>query len=170
MQAIGRVMLSLIGGSHLLGSGKMEVTYQGEKKTIRSEAIDLDGLNRKYGAPATRVALHQEKLDNLDPELRSLVALCTAVSPKERPDLEYLVEEVERQVKTKQPSDYGTKKYQQNESDDALKRIARELMLNANTLPPSGPEPGSGWEPSSDLSSLPWPPPQGPAPGSASFF
>ncbi|KAH9999725.1 kinase-like domain-containing protein [Xylariaceae sp. FL0662B] len=132
---IGKIMLSLIGGTDRGGSTNMQITYRGEKKTIRSYAADLDGLNKKYGSPSKIVAFHQEKLDNLDPEIRDLVALCLAAAPSQRPELEYLVQEVERNVETKLQNDYVGKKYHGNESDDALIRITRELILDANMDP-----------------------------------
>ncbi|CAJ2513951.1 Uu.00g020700.m01.CDS01 [Anthostomella pinea] len=139
---IGRVMLALVGGSHLGGNANMEVTDRGTTKTIKSFARDLDGLNAAYyKALASIVARHKVKLDNLDPDIRDLVALCTALRPVDRPSIENLVEDVERNVKDMKAADYASYKFSQNETDQAVRRITRELMLEGQTT--SSPAPPS---------------------------
>ncbi|RYP11820.1 hypothetical protein DL765_007586 [Monosporascus sp. GIB2] len=128
---IGKVMLAFLGCSHRGGASDMKVTYQGQEKTIKSFARDIDGLSPTYKAPAAIVARHKEKMENLDPDIRSLVALCCVRDPNERPELEDLLTEVERYVKTKEQKDYFGKKYYENESNAAISRIVREVMLDA---------------------------------------
>ncbi|KAI8631968.1 hypothetical protein F5Y19DRAFT_492897 [Xylariaceae sp. FL1651] len=129
--AIGKVMLGLIGGHERGGPGMMDVTDKGQQKSINTYATDLDGLSNKYNAPRNIKALHQDKLANLDPEIRSLVALCVAVKAEDRPDIEYLLSEIERNVQEKTPQYYHGYKYQANESDEEMKRIVERYMLNA---------------------------------------
>ncbi|RYP93295.1 hypothetical protein DL770_000584 [Monosporascus sp. CRB-9-2] len=131
MLDIGKVMLAFLGCSHRGGASDMKVTYRGEETTIKSFARDIDGLSPTYRAPAAIVARHKEKMENLDPDIRSLVALCCVQNPNERPELEDLLGEVERHVKTKEQSDYVGKKYYENESNAAISRIVREVMLDA---------------------------------------
>ncbi|RYP53579.1 hypothetical protein DL768_001443 [Monosporascus sp. mg162] len=131
MLDIGKVMLAFLGCSHRGGASDMKVTYRGEEKTIKSFARDIDGLSPTYKAPAAIVARHKEKMENLDPDIRSLVALCCVQDPNERPELEDLLREVERYVRTKEQNDYVGKKYYGNESNAAISRIVREVMLDA---------------------------------------
>lgn len=174
---IGNTMLALIGGSHHNGSANMVVTdAAGNPKTIQSFARDLDGMNPAYKAPKEVVDRHREKLDNLDEDIRNLVVQCCATDPNNRPGIEYLLTEVERNVNEKQASDYAAKKYFFNETDAAIGRIVNEVMFDAENdnepklppvagLPPpsySGFGPGPGPPP-------PPPPPPGPGPGTGGF-
>ncbi|RYP39582.1 hypothetical protein DL767_002130 [Monosporascus sp. MG133] len=128
MLDIGKVMLAFLGCSHRGGASDMKVTYRGEEKTIKSFARDIDGLSPTYKAPAAIVARHRDKMENLDPDIRSLVALCCVQDPNERPELEDLLGEVERYVKTKEQNDYVGKKYYGNESNAAISRIDLDLV------------------------------------------
>lgn len=109
----------------------MNITYNGQPKMIESYATDLDKLSSKYRAPADVVAKHQDRIDNLDPDLRSLVALCVAVRIDDRPDIEYLQRAVERNTRDKKPSDYRNFKYANNETDAAMDRILADCIFNA---------------------------------------
>lgn len=109
----------------------MNITYNGQPKTVDSYATDLDRLSSKYGAPVDVVAKHQDRIDNLDPDLRSLVALCVAVRVEDRPDIEYLLRAVERNNRDKRPSDYRNYKYANNETDAAIDRILADCIFNA---------------------------------------
>ncbi|KAI0602367.1 kinase-like domain-containing protein [Biscogniauxia sp. FL1348] len=134
MLYIGQIMLTLVGGSHLGGSANMQVTINGEEKTVRSYARDLDGLNPSYKAPPALVARHKDKMDNLDPRIRSLVARCCALSSTDRPDIVDLLDMVEEAVRTTKKDYYSSYKYFANESDEALERLSRELLLNADSI------------------------------------
>ncbi|KAL7622426.1 hypothetical protein AAE478_007931 [Parahypoxylon ruwenzoriense] len=129
---VAQIMLSLIGGNSRGGTASMAVTYQGEEKRVNSYARDLDGLNSSYKAPAAIVAKHQEKMDNLDPDLRSLVVLSLASNINERLDLESLTSAVERNMRERGQDYYKDYKYYGNESNDSVARIAKELMYNAD--------------------------------------
>ncbi|KAI1302766.1 hypothetical protein F5Y03DRAFT_407502 [Xylaria venustula] len=131
IRAIGEVMLGLLRGNARGGPGTMEITYKGETKSIRSYATDLDRLSRTYGAPPDLVAKHQDRINNLDPEIRSLVALCVAYKVEERPDIEDLLGIVERNAKNKKAEDYINYKYAYNESDAAIRKIIDDYIFNA---------------------------------------
>ncbi|KAI0456467.1 hypothetical protein F5B21DRAFT_153278 [Xylaria acuta] len=143
IRAIGEVMLGLLRGNVLGGPGRMDITYNGQPTRINSYATDLDKLSGKYKAPAAMVAKHQDRIDNLDPEIRSLVAACVAVNVEDRPDIEDLLGIVERNAKNKKADDYKDYKYANNETDTAIKKIVEETMFNVQshdipklTLPP----------------------------------
>lgn len=132
---MGEVMLNLVGGrvmKNATGSSNMDITVNGERKTIRSWARDLDGLNPAYRAPADLVAEHKDRVDNLDADLRSLIIRCLAPMADNRPDLETLVEEVERNVNNKTANSYAGKKYASNETDSAVERIMHRLVHDAS--------------------------------------
>lgn len=131
IRAVGEVMLGLLRGNIKGGPGIMNITYNGQPKMIESYATDLDKLSSKYRAPADVVAKHQDRIDNLDPDLRSLVALCVAVRIDDRPDIEYLQRAVERNTRDKKPSDYRNFKYANNETDAAMDRILADCIFNA---------------------------------------
>lgn len=134
MYYVGEMMLSLIGGgSAKYGSANMLVSVGGGTSLIRSHARDLDGLNPTYKAPQPVITAHRAKMDNLDGDLRNLVIRCLAVHIDDRPELEELAQEVERNVRGKQQEHYADKQYYNNESDVAIRRIAGELMCNAKT-------------------------------------
>ena len=107
-------MLSIIGGSNKRGTAEMKVKVKGVEKTIRSYA-------------------NQVKLENLDADLKDLVARCCATSPKDRPDLEDLIEDVGHNVKTKKEGDYVGKPHQGQESDEYISRIVKDMIINAKT-------------------------------------
>ncbi|KAI0444257.1 hypothetical protein F4803DRAFT_560965 [Xylaria telfairii] len=130
IRAIGEVMLGLLRGNIAGGPGMMEITYNGQVKNINSYATDLDKLSNKYKAPAAMVAKHQDRIDNLDPEIRSLVAACVAVQVEDRPDIEDLLGIVERNATNKKAEDYKDYKYPNNETDAAIKKIVEETMFN----------------------------------------
>ncbi|KAI0508649.1 hypothetical protein F5B22DRAFT_649743 [Xylaria bambusicola] len=132
IRAIGEVMLGLIRGNVKGGPGMMEITYKGETKRINSFATDLDRLSNKYRAPAIMVAKHQDRIANLDPDIRSLVASCVAVGLDDRPDIEDLLNIVERNAKNKTPNDYTTYKYSANETDAAIKKIIDAQIFGAS--------------------------------------
>ncbi|KAI1410435.1 hypothetical protein F5Y13DRAFT_202226 [Hypoxylon sp. FL1857] len=140
MWDVGKVMLALIGGrvwNDRHRSIMMEVTDRGVKKTVRSTARDLEGLGHPVYAAAdssTRQA-HQERLDNLDPELKDLIVLCLAPDQADRPELDHLLQEVQRNVTEKGPDSYKGKKYHHNESDDALRRISERIIQLAQSPP-----------------------------------
>ncbi|KAI0964876.1 hypothetical protein F4678DRAFT_486067 [Xylaria arbuscula] len=131
IRAIGEVMLGLLRGNARGGPGMMDITYNEEMKRLMSYATDLDRLSRKYGAPADLVAKHQDRINNLDPEIRNLVALCVASKVEERPDIEDLLEIVERNAKNKREEDYINYKYANNESDAAIRQIIDDHIFNA---------------------------------------
>ncbi|KAI1113369.1 hypothetical protein F5Y14DRAFT_462428 [Nemania sp. NC0429] len=131
IRAVGEVMLGLLRGNVKGGPGMMNITYKGQPKILDSYATDLDRLSSKYGAPADVAAKHQDRIDNLDPELRSLVALCVAVKVEDRPDIEYLLRAVEKNTRDKRPSDYRNYKYANNETDAAIDGILAECIFNA---------------------------------------
>ncbi|RYO91007.1 hypothetical protein DL766_007512 [Monosporascus sp. MC13-8B] len=118
-------------------------------------------------------------------DIRNLVALCCVQDPNEWPELEDLLGEVERYVKAKEQQDYVGKKDYENESNAAISRIVREVMLDEKgkeeaeptaplgpaflSTPPLGPSllnhfPGVGRDPL-DAYGIP-PPPPGLGPGS----
>ncbi|KAI1487078.1 hypothetical protein F5X96DRAFT_651866 [Biscogniauxia mediterranea] len=134
MLYIGQIMLTLIGGSHLGGSANMNIAIDGVDKVIRSYARDIDGLNPSYKAPPALVARHKDKMDNLDPRIRSLVARCCALSSTDRPDIEHLLDTVEAAVRTTKKDYYSGYKYFANESDHALERLSRELLFDADSI------------------------------------
>ncbi|KAI3316813.1 hypothetical protein HD806DRAFT_527615 [Xylariaceae sp. AK1471] len=129
--AAGEVMLGLLRGNRRGGPGLMEITHNGETKQVNSYAPDLDKMSAKYGAPPAVVAKHQERIDNLDPDIRSLVALCVALKVEDRPNINNLLLEVERNAKNKTPDDYTGYKYYANESDVAIKRLVEDFIFNA---------------------------------------
>ncbi|KAI1208207.1 uncharacterized protein F4807DRAFT_468794 [Annulohypoxylon truncatum] len=132
MLRIAEVMVNLIGGAVTMnprGIQDMEVTINGEKKTIKSRAKDLDGLSG-YGATNAIIQRHKEWLDNLDTDLRDLLVLCLATDENMRPTLEQLYEEVRRNVTEKTRGSYAGKRWQDNESDESLRTISRNLIVN----------------------------------------
>ncbi|KAI1335663.1 hypothetical protein F5Y15DRAFT_419747 [Xylariaceae sp. FL0016] len=132
ISAIGDVMLSLIGGNRLGGVRDMTVTDQGVQRTLRSYAGDLDSMSSVYTtATAADRAKHQRRVDNLDRDMRDLIALCLAQNLTHRPSIEFLLPEVERHVKQKALQDYAGNEFQQNEGDESLKRLFRDLILDA---------------------------------------
>ncbi|KAI8945110.1 hypothetical protein F4801DRAFT_598362 [Xylaria longipes] len=136
LRAIGEVMLGLLRGNVAGGPGMMDISYDGQPKRINSYATDLVKLSSKYKAPAAMVAKHQDRVDNLDPEIRSLVAACVAVNIEDRPDIENLLGIVERNAKNKEAGDYKDYKYPNNETDAAIKRIVEETMFNVQSRGP----------------------------------
>ncbi|KAI1769274.1 kinase-like domain-containing protein [Hypoxylon sp. FL1150] len=136
MCLMGEIMLNLVGGRVMkgsTGSSNMDAVVDGERKTIRSWARDLDGLNPAYGAPANLVAEHRGRVENLDTDLRGLIIQCLAPMAANRPDLETLVEQVERNVNTKTADSYVGKKYANNETDSAIREIMHRLVHEAPT-------------------------------------
>ncbi|KAI1361487.1 hypothetical protein F5Y08DRAFT_347797 [Xylaria arbuscula] len=131
IRAIGEVMLGLLRGNVKGGPGLMDITYNGETRKINSYATDLDRLSSKYRAPAILVAKHQERIANLDPDIRSLVASCVAVGIDDRPDIEDLLGIVEQNAKSKTANDYVGYKYANLETDAAIKRIIDTHMFDA---------------------------------------
>ncbi|KAI4859475.1 hypothetical protein F4820DRAFT_466968 [Hypoxylon rubiginosum] len=133
---MGEIMLNLIGGRVMksaAGSSNMNfITVEGQN-TIRSWARDLDGLNPVYKAPASTVAEHKDRMDNLDPDLRRLVIRCLATAMNNRPELEDLVEEVERNVSGKAATYYASYRYGSNETNSEVARIMKELLHDATT-------------------------------------
>ncbi|KAI1740132.1 hypothetical protein F4680DRAFT_465896 [Xylaria scruposa] len=146
IRAIGEVMLGLLRGNVSGGPGMMDITYNGQPKRINSYATDLDKLSNKYKAPALIVAKHQDRIDNLDPEIRSLVAACLAVRIEDRPDIEDLLDTVERNAKNKTVEDYRGYKYPDNETDAAIKKVVEETMFNVqgHNIPSLGLPPPRG--------------------------
>ena len=131
IRAIGEVMLGLLRGKVKGGPGMMEIAYNGETKMINSFATDLDRLSSKYGAPAILVAKHQDRVDNLDPDIRSLVSACVAVRVDDRPDIEELLRMVEQNSKSKTLNDYTGYKYSYLETDAAIENIIDTHMFDA---------------------------------------
>ncbi|KAI2641202.1 hypothetical protein GGS21DRAFT_362610 [Xylaria nigripes] len=131
IKTMGEVMLGLLRGNVRGGPGMMDITYKGIPKTIRSFATDLDKLSPSYGAPPHMVAEHQNRMDNLDPDIRSLVAACLAVNVADRPDIEELISIVERNARDKTPADYSNYRYSGNETDYAIKTILDSYIDNA---------------------------------------
>ncbi|KAI1749458.1 hypothetical protein F4782DRAFT_549735 [Xylaria castorea] len=156
IRAIGEVMLGLLRGNVSGGPGMMDITYNGQPRRINSYATDLDKLSTKYKAPAVMVAKHQDRIDNLDPEIRSLVAACVAVRVEDRPNIENLLSIVERNARNKRADDYRGYKYSNNETDAAIKRIVEETMFNvqSHNIPKLGLPPPQ----SQGLSALPFGP------------
>ncbi|GAW14528.1 hypothetical protein ANO14919_039310 [Xylariales sp. No.14919] len=136
IRAIGEVMLGLLRGNIKGGPGMMEITYKGETRAINSYATDLDRLSNRYRAPAYMIAQHQERIDNLDPEIRSLVALCVAVRPEDRPDIEDLLGIVEEKARNKKRDDYLSYKYSDNETEAAIRHIVERYMFDADRVAP----------------------------------
>ncbi|RWA12632.1 hypothetical protein EKO27_g2455 [Xylaria grammica] len=136
IRAIGEVMLGLLRGNIKGGPGMMEITYKGETRAVNSYATDLDRLSNRYRAPAYMVAQHQERIDNLDPEIRSLVALCVAVRPEDRPDIEDLLGIVEEKARNKKRDDYLSYKYSDNETEAAIRDIVERYMFDADRVAP----------------------------------
>ncbi|KAI1329543.1 hypothetical protein F5Y16DRAFT_88566 [Xylariaceae sp. FL0255] len=125
-------MLGLIGGNQRGGPSNMTVIdAAGTQTQIVSFATDLDGQSPKYRAPAPLIARHRNKLDNLDPELRNLVVLCAAQDVGKRPTIEYLLGEVETRATSRTQDYYIGMNYYANESDDKVREIVEEFMLNA---------------------------------------
>ncbi|KAI1387874.1 kinase-like domain-containing protein [Hypoxylon trugodes] len=124
----GRVMIELIGGT-VKCSGKMKIDTEAGEETIQSYARDLDGLNSVYKVPTAIANRQKQKLANLDPDLRSLIARCLANDIKKRPNLEDLYDEVERNVEEKQQKDYAGKASHKNESNGGVRNVAKELMV-----------------------------------------
>ncbi|KAI0827816.1 hypothetical protein F5Y06DRAFT_291084 [Hypoxylon sp. FL0890] len=116
MQDIGTIMVRLIGGNVF-------------------SARDLENL----GHPNYRMVdkktkdMHQERLNNLDPELKSLIALCLAANAADRPELDHLLQEVQSNVNEKTPDSYQGNKYHHNESDAALRRISEIIIRLAQS-------------------------------------
>ncbi|KAI1777214.1 kinase-like domain-containing protein [Hypoxylon cercidicola] len=135
MANMGEIMFQLIGGGFIRKSqsSNMKVTVGGQDKIIRSWARDLDGLSPTYEVPADTMALHRDSMENLDPDLKSLVVQCLAVAPVNRPDLETLVEEVERNVDSKTATSYASYKYKNNETDNAAiyEQVERNVDADA---------------------------------------
>ncbi|KAI0138978.1 kinase-like domain-containing protein [Hypoxylon sp. NC0597] len=140
MWDIGKIMLALIGGRVWDGryrSVMIEVTDRGKKRTVRSAARDLEKLDHPLYAAAdlkTKM-LHQERLDNLDPELKDLIVLCLAPSEADRPELDHLLQEARRNVTEKTQDSYKGKKYYHNESDAELRRISDRIIVLAQSPP-----------------------------------
>ncbi|KAI2464720.1 hypothetical protein F4781DRAFT_411942 [Annulohypoxylon bovei var. microspora] len=133
MFRIAGVMLNLVGGAIDMtnaGMMNMDVTVKGEKKTIRSRARDLDGLNPKWKAPGRLINRHTGWMNNLDTDLRDLLVRCLAANATMRPDLEELFEDVQRNVTRKTQSSYIGKRWHNNESDSELLRISKELIID----------------------------------------
>ncbi|KAI1458192.1 hypothetical protein F4805DRAFT_474634 [Annulohypoxylon moriforme] len=133
MHRIAEVMINLIGGTvnmSINGSKDMEVTIDGEVRVIRSRARDLDGLSRGYGANNAIIEKQRVWLDNLDVDLRNLLVRCLATDEGMRPGLEELFEEVRRNVTEKTRRSYQGKRWQDNETDESLRRISRNLIVN----------------------------------------
>ena len=126
-------MLSIIGGSNKRGTAEMKVRVKGVEKTIRSYAKDLDEISRSYRMPPALVNRHNVKLENLDADLKDLVARCCASNPRDRPDLKDLIEDVEHNVKTKEEGDYAGKPYQGQESNEYISRIVKDMIIDAKT-------------------------------------
>lgn len=127
---IAGVLLNIVGGNSRI-AGNMKVTDErGMEKTIRSHARDLDGLNPAYKAPPVLIARHKRKMDNLDPDIRNLLALCLAANVNDRPSLPYLVQEVERNVQEKTADKYTSYPFRENESDDNIRSFAQRHVLN----------------------------------------
>ncbi|KAI0470368.1 hypothetical protein F4859DRAFT_515893 [Xylaria cf. heliscus] len=154
IRAIGEVMLGLLRGNVMGGPGMMDITYNGQPQRINSFATDLDTLSSKYKAPAAIVAKHKDRIDNLDPEIRSLVAACVAVRVEDRPAIEDLLVIVERNAKNKTVDDYKNYKYPNNETDAAIKKIVEETMFNvqSHNIPKLGLPPPQNQGPSSPTS------------------
>ncbi|KAI5925996.1 kinase-like domain-containing protein [Camillea tinctor] len=134
MLYIGQIMLTLLGGSHRGGSSDMQITTTGgEAKTIKSCARDLDNMNPAYKMPQPLIARHKDRMDNLDPRIRSLVAQCCALNTADRPDVEDLLKAIEDAIKTTTQDYYSSYKYAADETDSALQRISRQLLLDADT-------------------------------------
>ena len=131
--AAGTTMLSIIGGSNKRGTANMVVKVEGAERTIRSYAKDLDEVSRSYGMPAPLVARHRRKMENLDEDLKDLVARCCAAAPGDRPNLEDLIGQVEHHVATKTEADYAGKQYSDQESDEYITRIVKDMIINAKT-------------------------------------
>ncbi|KAI0888098.1 uncharacterized protein GGS22DRAFT_185478 [Annulohypoxylon maeteangense] len=133
MARIAEVMINLIGGTvnmTMRGSANMEVTTNGQTQVIRSRAKDLDGLDRRYGADNATMQRHMEWVGNLDIDLRNLLVRCLATDEAMRPGLEDLYEEVLRNVTEKTRASYAGKRWQDNESDESLRRISKALIIN----------------------------------------
>ncbi|KAI0109205.1 hypothetical protein GGR51DRAFT_570042 [Nemania sp. FL0031] len=131
IRAIGEVMLGLLRGNVRGGPGMMNVIHNGQQKTINSYATDLDKLSNKYRAPAAVVEKHQDRINNLDPDIRNLVALCVAVKVEDRPDIEDLLGVVEANTRNKRPTDYRNYTYSNNESDEAIQMIVQHHIFDA---------------------------------------
>jgi hypothetical protein len=123
-------MLGFLRCNKAGGSGMMAV-FKGQPRQVLSYATDVDRMSPVYKAPPILVAQHQDRVDNLDPELRALTILCNAVKLEDRPDIEYLLKEVERNVRTKTPDYYRMYKFSALESDVAIKRIVQSYMYDA---------------------------------------
>ncbi|KAI1269206.1 hypothetical protein F5Y18DRAFT_423450 [Xylariaceae sp. FL1019] len=128
--AIGKVLLNLIGGHERAGLSDMDATdEQGVNRKVRSYATDLNGLSDSYKAPAMFKARHQQKLDNLDLELKNLVVLCCAERPDDRPSIEFLLRQVEESARNKSPGDYADKRFHANETDPRITELIERYML-----------------------------------------
>ncbi|OTA61597.1 hypothetical protein K449DRAFT_434687 [Hypoxylon sp. EC38] len=118
MWDVGKIMLALIGGRVW-------------------DARDLERLDHPVYAAIdseTRKS-HQERLDNLDQELKDLIVLCLAPMEADRPEFDYLLQEVRRNALEKTQDSYRGKKYHHNESDAALRRISNRMIILAQTPP-----------------------------------
>jgi hypothetical protein len=124
-------MLGLLRGNRRGGPEIMNIAYNGETKQVNSYAPDLDRMSAKYNAPPAMVAKHQDRINNLDPDIRRLVALCVAVKVEDRPSIEHLLPEVERNARSKTPDDYRGYKYHANESNAAIRRLVEDHIFNA---------------------------------------
>ncbi|KAI2628483.1 hypothetical protein GGR54DRAFT_587337 [Hypoxylon sp. NC1633] len=144
MLYIGRIMLFLVGGIHRSTPSDMKIHVgdQTNEKTIRSFAKDLDEVNplrlqplRSENDRRTVADEHRRRMNNLDPNLRDLLVQCLASNKDNRPALPDLVREVENNIRTGTEQYYRQQNfpYAQNESDAALRRISRELFLDAST-------------------------------------
>lgn len=133
MLRVAEVMVNMIGGAvvtTMSGTKDMEVTINGVRRTIKSRARDLDGLNRGWGASNAVINKQRQWLDNLDADLRNLLVRCLATEERWRPSLEELFEEVRSNVERKTWGSYAGKRWQENETDASLRTLSRELIVN----------------------------------------
>ncbi|OTB01879.1 hypothetical protein M426DRAFT_25197 [Hypoxylon sp. CI-4A] len=126
---IACIMLHLIGVFPTNTPGMIEAIYQDGKKVVRSRGKDLDGQNPMYNE-------YKSWILNLDPDLRGLLASCMAVRQDQKPDFVWLAGQVEYYYRNKKASDYTSYQWKDNESDEALRRISKRLILR---IEPSGP-------------------------------
>lgn len=132
MLKMAEVMINLIGGTVSTkndGIKFMDATVNGQVRSIRSRAKDLDGLIG-YGLDSAAINKQKRWLDNLDVDLRNLLIRCLAVDQNMRPTLEELYEEVHRNATQKTRISYAGKRWQNNESDEAIHTISRNLIVN----------------------------------------
>ncbi|KAI1089812.1 hypothetical protein F5B19DRAFT_465607 [Rostrohypoxylon terebratum] len=135
MLKMAEVMINLIGGAVSMkndGIKVMEALVNRQVQNIRSRAKDLDGLSRGYGLDNAAINKQKTWLDNLDIDLRSLLIRCLAVDENVRPTLEELYEEVHRNVTQKTRDSYAGKRWQNNESDEAIFTISKNLIVRSD--------------------------------------